>query len=88
MSLRAQSRDRFLARLEGTMGGEQPRPTRGTVSVGGTGWRIDERVQKVDIGILGWDEVRNINTARSACRTIQRVRNVPRQPETFYCAPE
>ena len=68
------------------MGGAQTRPTRGTVSVGGKSWRIGERIQKVDVGIFGRDELRNINTARAACRTIQRVRNVPRQPETLHIA--
>ena len=55
VSVCAQIRDRFLGKLEGTMGGAQPRPTRGTVGVGGTGRGIRERVHEVNIRKLGMD---------------------------------
>ena len=51
----AQSRDRLLVRTEGTVGGAQPRPTRGTVGVGGTGRGIRKRVKEVNIRKLGRD---------------------------------
>ena len=55
VSVCAQSRDRLLRRPEGTVGGAQARPTRGTESVGGTGRGIRKRVKEVNIRKLGRD---------------------------------
>ena len=86
MSFCAQSRDRLLARPESTVGGTQPRPTWGTVGVGGTGRGICERVQEVNIRKFRRKELLDINTARAACRTILRVRHEARQLEPLDIA--
>ena len=45
-----------------------------------------ESVEKIDGKKFGREELRNINTSRVACGTIQRVGNVPRQLETLDVA--